>query len=142
MTRFRVFLNRLVSLFGDGRREEELRQEIETHLAMLADDFRQRGVSDDQARAAARRLFGRVERVRDEHRDQRRLPSLDSLLQDLRFAARLLLKDRSITLASVALLTIGIGSTVVMADMLDRLLIRAPASIANPDRVRRIYTVS
>ena len=67
---------------------------------------------------------------------------LDSILQDVRFATRLLARDRVAALGAVSLLTIGIGSTVVMADMLDRVLLRPPSGISVPERVRRLYDQS
>ena len=102
---------------GRGR-DDELSEEIETHLALLASEYRRQGLSDDEARLAARRSFGGVDQVRQEYREQRRLPSIDAFLQDVRYGARLLLRDRASTLAAIGLLTLGVGSTVVMADML------------------------
>jgi predicted permease len=49
------------------------------------------------------------------------------------------MRDRGTTFAAIGLLTIGVGSTVVLADVLDRLLLRPPTHVDDPSRVRRIY---
>ena len=139
MTRLRVLLARLAAMFAGRQRDDQLSDEITTHLELLASEHRRRGLSEAEAHAAARRDFGGVDQVRQTYRDQRRLPSIDALLQDVRYGARLLARDRGPTLAAIGILTLGVGSTVVMADMLDRLLLRTPAHIDSPDRVRRVY---
>lgn len=60
-------------------------------------------------------------------------------MHELRFAVRRLTRERVSTMAAVALLALGVSATIVMADMLDRLLLRAPAGVSAPERVVRIY---
>jgi hypothetical protein len=115
---------RVAGMFGLGRREDGLSEEMRLHLELLADEHRRRGLSDEDAKAAARRSFGAVLPVREAYRAQLRFPSVDALVQDVRFAARRLLRDRNATLAAIALLTLGVASTLIMGDILDRLLVR------------------
>jgi putative ABC transport system permease protein len=140
MTRVRVLLARLLGTLTGRRREDELREELETHLELLADEHRRRGLSDAEARLAARRELGGVTQTREAFRDTRILPGIDALRQDLRFAWRALMRDRGTTFAAIALLTIGVSSTVVLVDVVDRLLLRPPAHVDDPSRVRRIYS--
>ena len=142
MTRLRVLLARLLGTLRGRRREDELREELETHLELLADEHRRRGLSDAEARLAARRELGGVAQTREAFRDTRVLPGIDGLHQDLRFAWRALLRDRGTTLAALALLTIGVSSTVVLADVVDRLLLRPPTHVDDPARVRRVYAAT
>jgi len=58
---------------------------------------------------------------------------------DLRQAARRLAATPVLSLGAIIILALGIGSAVVMADVLDRLLLRAPARVSDPDRVARLY---
>jgi len=139
VTRLRVLLSRFAAMVSGRGRDDELSEEIETHLTLLASEYRRQGMSDEEARLAARRAFGGVEQVREAYREQRRLPSIDAFLQDVRYGTRLLLRDRASTLAAIGILTLGVGSTVVMTDMLDRLLIRPPSHVDTPERVRRVY---
>jgi hypothetical protein len=60
-------------------------------------------------------------------------------MQDLRFAVRRLARQPVSTLAALGVLALGVGATVVMADMLDRLLLRPPPFVSAPERVARIY---
>lgn len=83
MTALRVFLARLL---GRGRTPSELDSEIAAHLALLAADYERRGLSRTDAMAAARRHFGPITQLRETYRDQRRLPFLDTLSQDLAYA--------------------------------------------------------
>jgi putative ABC transport system permease protein len=60
-------------------------------------------------------------------------------LHELRFAWRRLTRDRGQTMVAVLLLALGVSATIVMADMLDRLLLRPPVGVSAPERVVRIY---
>jgi putative ABC transport system permease protein len=142
MTRLRVLLVRLLGTLTGRRREDELREELETHLAFLTDEHRRRGLSDAEARLAARRELGGVAQTREAFRDTRILPGLDALRQDVRFEWRALMRDRATTIAAIVLLTVGVGSTVVLLDALDRLLLRPPTHVDDPSRVRRLYAGS
>jgi len=139
MTALRVWLSRLLGTLTGRRREDELREELETHLELLADEHRRRGLSDADARNAARRELGGIAQTREAFREARILPGLDALRQDLRFAWRALRRDRGTTVAAIALLTVGVSSTVVLADVVDRLLLRPPTHVDEPERVRRVY---
>jgi putative ABC transport system permease protein len=140
VTRLRVLLARLLGTLTGRRREDELREELETHLELLADEHRRRGLSDAQARLAARRELGGIAQTREAFRDARILPGIEALRQDARFAWRALMRDRGTTFAAIALLTVGVSSTVVLGDVVDRLLLRPPTHVDDPSRVRRIYS--
>ena len=58
---------------------------------------------------------------------------------DVRQAFRRLAATPVLSLGAVTILAIGIGSAVVMVDILDRLLLRVPAHVTDPDRVSRVY---
>jgi predicted permease len=139
VTALRVWLSRLLGTLIGRRREDDLRDEIAEHLDLLADEYRRRGLSDTEARLAARRAFGGVEQTREAFRETRRLPVVDALTQDLRFAIRALRRDGGTTLAAIALLTVGVSSTVVLGDVIDRLLLRPPTHVDEPERVHRIF---
>ncbi|MDQ3440869.1 MAG: ABC transporter permease, partial [Planctomycetota bacterium] len=108
-TRLRVFLSRLLDVVSRRRRESRLADEIQSHLDQLSDQFLADGMSAADAHNAARRAFGGVDQVKETYRDQRGLPMLDSLLQDVRFGLRLLVKERSFTAGAVLVLGLGLG---------------------------------
>lgn len=138
MTALRVLLSRVLDLFVGRRRDRELTEEIEAHLDLLTEEHLGRGMSREDARAAARRAFGGIEQVKEAYRDQRGLPLVDALGQDLRFGARLLAKDRWFTLAAVIALALGIGITNTVFTVVNALTRGLP--VDNPDRIVRLST--
>jgi predicted permease len=134
MTRLRVFLSRALDFVLRRRRDERLSEEIQAHLDLLAAEHMTRGLGADEARLAARREFGGVEQLREEYRDQRGLPRLDTLLQDVRLAVRLLWRNPGFAAAAVAVLGLGIGVnnmlfTIVNAHTIRGLPIREAARV-------------
>jgi macrolide transport system ATP-binding/permease protein len=103
----RTLVSRWKGFFNTRKLDEELAGEIESHLAMLTEENIRRGMNQDEARAAARREFGSVTRLSEIHREARGLPRLETFLQDLRYAVRILKK--SPVFMAVAVLTLGFG---------------------------------
>lgn len=130
----RVFLHRLLDVLLRGRRERRLDDEIDTHLAWLADDFERRGLTPGEAHDAARRAFGGVDQVKARHRQQRGLPALDALSQDVRFALRLFSRDRSFALTAVLVLGLGIGINHLFFTLVHAHVLRG-LPIADADRL-------
>ena len=140
MTILRVFLARLAGLFGRDRRDRALDDEIQAHLDLMADDLVGQGMSPADARIAARRALGRVEPVKEIYRDQRGLPIVDALRQDVRFAVRLLGRRRGFTLAVVGTLGIGIGVNTTFFTIVNAICLRG-VPIVRPADVLVVRTV-
>ena len=98
-----TFLSRLLASLSWRRHEPDLEAEIHTHLQFLADEYQRQGMSPEDARHAARREFGGVAQVKDTYRDHRRLPALDTFIQDVQYALRAMRRSPSFT--AVAVLT-------------------------------------
>ena len=116
------------------RRDDELDEEIRSHLAMAARERVECGESAADAAAAARREFGSVALVKEVTRDVAGWASLDRLAQDGRYGLRLMRRSPGFTAAAVASLAIGIGavSTVfalINAVELKPLPVRAPSEL-------------
>jgi predicted permease len=131
VTALRVFLARLL---GRGRTTADLDSEIAAHLSLLAADYERRGLSPADALAAARRHFGPITQLREAYREQRRLPFLDTLSQDLAYALRQLHRNPAFAAAAVLTLALGIGANAAIYQVLDAVVFRAlpvrdPASL-------------
>jgi putative ABC transport system permease protein len=104
-----IWMSRLLEVVFRRQRDARLDEEIAEHLAHLRAEHERRGLSPAEALLAARRSFGGVDQAKQRYRDQRGWPSLESLLQDVRFAARHLARHRSSSLPLVAVLALGLG---------------------------------
>jgi predicted permease len=105
----RAWLTRVAEVLFRRSRDERLSSEIEQHLSLLIEDLKRDGMSDADARLAARRRFGNIDAVRIAHREQRGVPVLELLRQDIRFAIRVLLRDRGFALTAMLVLGVGLG---------------------------------
>ena len=123
-----------------GRDDDALRHEIETHLSLQTEEFMRRGMAPDEARDAARRAFGGVESTRIAYREQRGFPLLDALAQDVRFAGRVLLRDRGFAATAILVLAIGIGVNNMMFTLIYGSTTLRGLPIDRADRVLHVST--
>ena len=131
---------RVAGLFRGRSRDAELQQEMETHLALLADELQRRGLTSEQADAEARRKFGGLQRTRIAYREQLVSPIIDGFLQDLRFAARMLARERGFAITSILVLGLGIGVNNMMFTLIYGSTMRG-LPIPERDRVLHVSTL-
>src|SRR5215468_234208 len=139
MSGIRTLLARIIALFCRRRHEEILADEIDAHLELLATEYRRRGLSADDARAAARREFGGIDQIKEHVRDQRGFVWFDVLRQDFRYAVRSLSRAPAFTLAAVSTLALGIGATTAIFSVANAALLR-PLPYPHSEDLRTVRT--
>ena len=111
-------------LFRRRQRDEELDEEIQAHLRMAARERIEQGETAEQARASAVREFGNVTLVKEITRDMWGFRWFETLLQDLRYGARMLRKNPGFTLLVTGLLALGIGASTLVFSLFDAVFLR------------------
>jgi len=128
------FFRRLVSRARRDRLDDELGGEIAGHIERRRQQLVDAGMDPHDAAREARRIFGNVTAIREETREMWTFTSLETVLQDARFGARLLRRSPLFTVAAVASLAIGIGAATAVFSLADGLLLRQ-LPVRNPQEL-------
>ena len=134
MRTLRSFFHRLRSLFRKARLDRDLSDELRAHLAMHTADNLRAGMLAEEARRAALLKLGGLEQTKESIRDRRGFPFLETLLQDLRFAFRMLAKDPGFTAVAVLTLALGIGATTAIFSVLNAVMLQS-MPVRNPQEL-------
>jgi predicted permease len=120
-----------------NRMEAQLEKELRFHLDQHVSDLIAEGHPPEEARRLAILELGGREQVKEECRDARGTRWLESLLQDVRYAARTLRKTPAFTLAAIATLALGIGANTAIFQLLDAVRLRS-LPVQEPNKLARI----
>ena len=129
----------LRNLFFHRRVEQDLDQEVRSHLQLLMDEKLRAGMSRIQAARAARMELGGAEQVKEQVRDKSLGNGLHSLLADCRFSLRQLRKNPGFILTVVLTLALSVGANTAIFSLVNALLLKS-LPYPHPERMGTIYT--
>src|SRR5258708_7606231 len=131
----RMFVQRLFSLFRRRRLEDDLDDELRSHLEMAVELNLRKGMSGEDARREALKSFGGVEQTKENYRDQRGLPMIDATVQDLGFGLRMLRRSPGFSMLAILCLTLGIGANAAVFSWVEGILFRPYPAVAHQEQL-------
>ncbi len=134
MWRLRRLALKLYAFLRPARAEQELTREVAAHLGVLEDEFRQRGMTSETARLAARRSFGGVEQAKERSREERSFLWLEDARRDLKFAVRGLRRRPGFAITAIVTIGLGLGFAIGLFAVVDAVLLQ-PLPFAHQDEL-------
>lgn len=107
------------------RKEDELREELQFHLEEEAGERQADGLSEDQARRAARRDLGNVTLLQEDTRTLWTWAPLEQLAQDVRYGLRTMAANKTFSAMAMLSLALGIGANTAIFSFMDSILLRS-----------------
>jgi macrolide transport system ATP-binding/permease protein len=134
-------LNRLRARLRNRRFNDDLAEELRFHEEMKRQELESGGVAATDARAAARRALGNATLMRERSRGVWIAPWRESIVQDARYAVRMLVRQPLHSLTAIAVLVLAIGMITSLFTLLEATSF-APWPAKDPDRIVRIRATS
>jgi predicted permease len=141
MRNFRTWMIRFVGLFRKQHGEREFAAEMESHLEMHVAENLREGMTPQAARRNALMKLGGLEQTKELYADRKGLPMLETFLQDLAYALRMLRKNPGFSAIVVLMIALGIGANTAIFSVVNAALLR-PLPFAHPERIVAMYQVN
>jgi len=123
------------------KKDEELAEEIESHLAHEEDANAARGLGADEARRRARVRFGNARATRERVWLDRSFPWIENLWRDLRFAWRSLRKTPAFAVIAILVIAVGIGVNTAVFSVINTVLLK-PLTYPDPQALVELVNVT
>src|SRR5215469_10852651 len=127
-------ISRFASLFRAHRLDQDLQEELRTHMEMRAEDNMAEGMSEEEARLDARRKLGNPAVLTENMREQDTLQWLETVWQDVRYGLRQMRKNPGFSVMAVLIVTIGVGASTTLFSITDTVLRRGITLYPTYDR--------
>src|SRR5262245_14576265 len=131
---FNILMARLRALFQRESVLRDIGEELRIHVELETETNIKRGMPPDEARAAALKSFGNLGRNTELGYEIRGGGWLETIWQDLRYGARMLLKNLAFSITAISILAIGIGANTAIFSVLYAVILR-PLPYAEPERL-------
>jgi len=138
MRQLRAWLMRLAGLFNKKQHDQEMAEELESHLQMHIEENLSRGMTPQEARRQALIKLGGAEQAKERYRERRSFPALESFVQDLRYGLRQLRRSPGFTAVAVLTLALGIGVNTSIFSLVYSLALR-PLPVKDAGSIVNIY---
>src|SRR5437667_5247555 len=131
----RSIVQRLTALFRRRRLEDDLDDELRSHLEMSAEVNLRKGMSPADARREALRAFGGVTQIEQQCRDARGHNFVENAIQDLRYGFRQLFRSPGFSLLAILCLTLGIGANAAVFSWVEGILFRPYPLVSHQEQL-------
>ena len=134
----RAFWTRLVNTLRRAPYSEDFADELETHVAMDTERGIRNGLSPEEARRQSLIRFGGIAQAHDAYAERQGLPWLESLLRDVHYSLRSLVRNGLVTAVAILSIGLGIGSNTTIFSIVSRFVLR-PAPVGDPGTLLSLH---
>lgn len=127
--------------FRRARADRDFADEVQSHIELEMERLVAEGLTQEAARAAARRAFGNVGATQERFHESQRAPWLEQLAADIRYSAQRLRRRPGFSGVVIAVLALGIGATTAMFSAVDAAMLR-PLPFADPAKLVKLTKVT